>query len=50
MDLRFGCPGIQHPGDDAAPLVNLCQRAFDIGATLAAPDYGCFSWFRIFHK
>ena len=50
MNFRLGCPGVQHPGDEAAPLVNLRLCAFDVGPLLAAPDYWWFGWFRVCHK
>jgi len=50
MDFRFGRAFVQHPGDESAPLVNLCLCAFDVGALLAASNYWLLGWFRICHK
>jgi len=46
MDFRLGFASVEHPGNEAAPLVNLCLRAFDVGAFLAGAD----DWFHILSR
>lgn len=50
MDFRFGRAVGEHPGDESAPLVNLCPRAFDVWATLAGADHWCFGCFHVLSR
>jgi hypothetical protein len=38
MDFRLGSAIIHHPSNEAASLVNLRPRAFDVGLALAGAD------------